>query len=113
MSTEDRLHELRKRREEAKLGGGRARIEKQHQAGKLTARERIDLLLDPGTFEETDAFVTHNASAFAKDKNKALGDGVVTGFGRIDGLLVYVFAQDFTVFGGSLGLAYASKITKI
>jgi acetyl-CoA carboxylase carboxyltransferase component len=113
MTRDDRAHELRKLREEAKLGGGQARIDKQHQAGKLTARERIDLLLDPGTFEETDAFVTHNATRFGLDKSRPLGDGVVTGWGRIDGRLVYVFAQDFTVFGGSLGLAYAAKICKI
>jgi acetyl-CoA carboxylase carboxyltransferase component len=113
MTQDDRVHELQKLREQAKLGGGAARIAKQHEAGKLTARERIELLLDPGTFEETDAFVTHNVTRFGLDKNKPLGDGVVTGFGRIDGRLVYVFAQDFTVFGGSLGLAYASKICKI
>ncbi|HWH08105.1 MAG TPA: acyl-CoA carboxylase subunit beta [Candidatus Thermoplasmatota archaeon] len=113
MTSEDRLNALRKLREQAQLGGGRERIQKQHAAGKLTARERIDLLLDAGTFEELDAFVTHNVTRFGMDKNKPLGDGVVTGFGRVDGRLVYVFAQDFTVFGGSLGLAYASKICKI
>src|SRR6266513_682531 len=113
MTSDDRLNHLRKLREEAKLGGGRARVEKQHQAGKLTARERLDLLLDPGSFEELDAFVTHQVSRFGLDKNKPLGDGVVTGSGRIDGRLVYAFAQDFTVFGGSLGLAYAGKICKV
>jgi acetyl-CoA carboxylase carboxyltransferase component len=113
MSREDRMEELRKLREQAKLGGGRARIEKQHQAGKLTARERIDLLLDAGSFQELDSFVVHQATRFGMDKNRPMGDGVVTGYGRVDGRLVYVFAQDFTVFGGSLGLAHASKITKV
>jgi acetyl-CoA/propionyl-CoA carboxylase carboxyl transferase subunit len=113
MTSEDRVDQLRKLREQARLGGGPERIAKQHKAGKLTARERIDLLLDPGTFEELDPFVVHQVSRFGMDKNKPLGDGVVTGYGRVDGRLVYIFAQDFTVFGGSLGLAYASKITKI
>ena len=113
MTSEDRISELRKVREQTRLGGGRARIEKQHKAGKLTARERIDLLLDPGSFVEHDAFVTHQATRFGMGENKPMGDGVVTGQGKIDGRLVYVFAQDFTVFGGSLGLAHASKITKV
>ena len=113
MTQEDRIAQLRKLREQTRLGGGRARIEKQHAAGKLTARERIDLLLDPGTFVELDAFVTHQATRFGMDKNRPMGDGVVTGHGRVDGRLVYVFAQDFTVFGGSLGLAHAAKICKV
>jgi acetyl-CoA/propionyl-CoA carboxylase carboxyl transferase subunit len=113
MTSEDRLSELRKLREQTRLGGGPARIERQHKAGKLTARERIDLLLDAGTFQEFDAFVVHNVSRFGMEETKPKGDGVVTGMGKVDGRVVYVFAQDFTVFGGSLGLAHASKITKI
>ncbi len=113
MTSDEKVNELRKVREQTRLGGGRARIEKQHASGKLTARERIDLLLDAGTFQEVDAFVVHQATRFGMDKNKPMGDGVVTGFGKVDGRLVYVFAQDFTVFGGSLGLAHAAKICKI
>jgi propionyl-CoA carboxylase beta chain len=109
----DRVEELRRKKEEVKLGGGKDRIEKQHRQGKLTARERIEHLLDPGTFKELDAFVLHQCTHFGLDKKKYLGDGVVTGYGSIDGRLVYIFAQDFTVFGGSLGDAYANKICKI
>ena len=105
--------ELEKRREEALLGGGRERIEKQHKDGKLTARERIALLLDEGTFVELDRFVTHRCTDFEMEKKKFWGDGVVTGYGKIDGRLVYVFSQDFTVFGGALGMAFAEKICKI
>jgi propionyl-CoA carboxylase beta chain len=105
-----RLKELE---EQAQLGGGEARIQKQHEAGKLTARERLDLLLDPGSFSELDKFVTHRASDFGMAEKKILGDGVVTGYGTIDGRRVFVFAQDFTVFGGSLSGAYAQKICKI
>ena len=94
-------------------GGGAARIEKQHAAGKLTARERLDLLLDPGSFVEVDRFVTHRCADFGMQEQKVLGDGVVTGYGTVDGRRVFVFAQDFTVFGGSLSAAYASKIVKI
>jgi len=94
-------------------GGGQARIKKQHAAGKLTARERIDQLLDPGSFVELDRFVTHRCSDFGMQEQKVLGDGVVTGHGTVDGRRVFVFAQDFTVFGGSLSGAYASKICKI
>ena len=83
-------------------GGGKARIEKQHEGGKLTARERIDLLLDPGSFVEIDRFVTHRCTDFGMEQQKILGDGVVTGYGLVDGRKVFVFAQDFTVFGGSL-----------
>ncbi|MGZ8436979.1 MAG: acyl-CoA carboxylase subunit beta [Candidatus Limnocylindrales bacterium] len=100
-------------RAEAMLGGGAVRIERQHAWGKLTARERLDLLLDPGTFVELDAFVTHRATEFGLDENHVLGDGVVTGHGTIDGRLVFVFSQDFTVFGGSLSEAYAEKICKV
>ncbi len=94
-------------------GGGAKRIDKQHAAGKLTARERIDLLMDPGTFTELDRFVTHRCNDFGMPDKKFLGDGVVTGYGEVRGRLTYVFAQDFTVFGGSLSSAYASKICKI
>ncbi|HVM29619.1 MAG TPA: acyl-CoA carboxylase subunit beta [Candidatus Limnocylindrales bacterium] len=105
-----RLHELRR---QARLGGGEKRIEQQHQRGKLTARERLELLLDADTFVELDAFVTHRASDFGLDKQRHLGDGVVTGHGRIDGRQVFVFSQDFTVFGGSLSEAHAEKICKV
>ena len=100
-------------REQAHLGGGQRRIDSQHARGKLTARERIDLLLDPGSFQELDAFVTHRSTDFGLDKERYLGDGVVTGCGSIDGRLVYVFSQDFTVFGGSLSEAHAEKICKV
>lgn len=98
---------------QALAGGGQARIERQHAAGKLTARERVDLLLDPGSFTELDRFVTHRCSDFNMQDQKVLGDGVVTGHGTVDGRRVFVFAQDFTVFGGSLSAAYASKIVKV
>src|ERR1700719_2407297 len=94
-------------------GGGATRIAKQHEAGKLTARERVDLLLDPGSFVEMDRFVVHRCTDFDMDKNKILGDGVVTGWGLVDGRKVVVFAQDFTVIGGSLSSAYAEKICKV
>ncbi len=100
-------------RAQAQLGGGENRIEQQHAKGKLTARERLDLLLDPGSFVEFDAFVTHRATDFGLDKQRYLGDGVVTGHGTIDGRLVFVFSQDFTVFGGSLSEAHAEKICKV
>lgn len=110
---DERVEELRKKREAAMIGGGRERIEDQHKKGKLTARERINILLDAGSFRELDAFVLHQCTHFGLEKKRYLGDGVVTGYGTIDGRLVYVFAQDFTVFGGSLGEAYANKICKI
>ena len=114
MSTnKERLDRLDRMRDEARLGGGEARIERQHGAGKLTARERLDLLLDPGSFVELDAFVTHRATEFGMAEQRILGDGVVTGHGTIDGRLVFVFSHDFTVFGGSLSEAYAEKICKI
>jgi propionyl-CoA carboxylase beta chain len=112
-TNEERLHRLEQMRAEALLGGGATRIERQHASGKLTARERLDLLLDPGSFTELDAFVTHRATEFGLDENHVLGDGVVTGHGTIDGRLVFVFSQDFTVFGGSLSEAYAEKICKV
>ena len=107
------LARLEARDQEAMLGGGADAIEKQHARGKLTARERIEALLDPGTFRELDRFVTHDCTDFGMEQKKVLGDGVVTGYGRVDGRLIYVFAQDFTVFGGSLSGAYARKICKI
>ncbi len=110
---EVQLEELRRRDAEAEKGGGEDRTAKQHAAGKLTARERLDLLLDPGSFAEIDKFVTHRCTDFGMEKKKIPGDGVVTGYGRIDGRLVYVFSQDFTVFGGSLGMAFANKVCKI
>jgi len=113
MGLKENLEELARRSQEAELGGGEERIRKQHEAGKLTARERIDVLLDPGTFVEVDKFKTHRATDFGMQERKILGDGVVTGYGRIDGRLVYVFSQDFTVFGGSLSGAFAEKVVKI
>ena len=114
MSTIDpkiqRLYDLR---EQAKQGGGADRVEKQHKQGKLTARERIDLLLDSGSFRELDMFVTHRATDFGMEDKKYLGDSVVTGWGTIEGRLVYVFSQDFTVFGGSLSQVHAEKILKV
>ncbi|MEN2281983.1 acyl-CoA carboxylase subunit beta [Algoriphagus sp. SE2] len=104
---------LKKKNQEALLGGGVKRIEAQHKKGKLTARERIDLLLDEGTFQELDKFVMHRAKDFGLDKEHYLGDGVVTGYGEVNGRLVYVFSQDFTVFGGSLSETHAEKICKI
>jgi len=109
----DRLHDLRKRKDRSRFGGGEKRIDDQHKKGKLTARERIELLLDPGTFEEVDALVEHRSYDFGLEKQKYPGDGVVTGSGKIDGRLVFVFSQDFTVFGGSLSEAHAEKICKI
>src|SRR5277367_6548386 len=109
----DRMEELRKRSAEAEAGGGAERREREHKAGKLSARERIDLLLDEGTFEELDKFVRHRCVDFGAEEQRPAGDGFVTGFGRIDGRLMYVFAQDFTVFGGSLSEANAEKIVKI
>ena len=110
MKNKEKLDLLRAMREEAKLGGGLDRIEKQHKSGKLTARERLDLLLDPGSFIELGMFVTPRATSFGKEKKKFYGDGVVTGSGLIDGREVFVFAQDFTVMGGSLGEEHAKKI---
>ena len=107
------LEKLEERRSNARLGGGAKRIEAQHGRGKLTARERIDLLLDPGSFEEFDMFVEHRCTDFGMEKSKIPGDGVVTGWGTVNGRVVYVFAKDFTVFGGSLSEAHARKITKI
>jgi propionyl-CoA carboxylase beta chain len=107
------IEELERRRDNARLGGGQARIDAQHKRGKLTARERIELLMDENSFEEFDTFVEHRCAEFGMDKQKTPGDGVVTGWGTINGRVVYVFAKDFTVFGGSLSQAHAQKMTKI
>ena len=113
MSLEEKLNQLEKMRAEARLGGGQKRIDAQHKKGKLTARERIELLVDANSFEEFDMFVTHRTSDFGLDEQKVLGDGVVTGCAKIDGRMVFLFSQDFTVFGGSLSGAHAEKICKI
>ncbi len=113
MAIEDKIKILLEKRELAKLGGGVSRIESQHKKGKLTARERIEILLDEGSFEEFDMFVTHTSHDFGLDEQKILSDGVVTGYGTIDGRVVYLYSQDFTVFGGSLSEAYARKICKV
>src|SRR6266540_3525274 len=102
MSMREKLELLERRRAESELGGGASRLKAQHEKGKLSARERLDLLLDEGTFVELDRFVVHRSTDFGLENQKIYGDGVVTGHGRIDGRLVYVFSQDFTVFGGSL-----------
>jgi propionyl-CoA carboxylase beta subunit len=113
MSGQHRFEELRRRQAQAELGGGEERIRRQHKAGKKTARERLELLLDPASFLEVDRFVVHQSHDFGMEDQKVLGDGVVTGSGRIHGRPVFVFAQDFTVFGGSLSEAYARKICKV
>jgi acetyl-CoA carboxylase carboxyltransferase component len=113
MGINELIDDLRKKKEEARLGGGAKAIEAQHSKGKLTARERLERLLDEGSFREIDVFVTHRATEFGMAERKYLGDGVVTGWGTINGRQVFVFAQDFTVFGGSLGEAHAAKICKV
>src|SRR5438094_1113124 len=113
MSMREKLELLQQKRSESEQGGGADRIETQHKKGKMTARERLDVLLDPGSFVELDRFVTHRATDFGLAEQKILGDGVVTGWGRVEGRLVYVFSQDFTVFGGSLSEAHAEKICKV
>ena len=105
----DKFDQLEAKKAEAVLGGGEKRIESQHKKGKLTARERVDLLLDHGSFQEMGQLVTHRSTNFGLDKTKFYGDGVVTGYGTIDGRLVYVFSQDFTVLGGSLAEEHAKK----
>lgn len=112
-TVKEKIQKFRDLKEESKLGGGKERIEAQHKKGKLTARERIDLLLDPGSFVELDPFVTHRCTDFGMDKRIILGDGVVTGYGTIDGRLVFVFSHDFTVFGGSLGEMFGKKVCKV
>ena len=113
MDIYDTIHDLYDRKQEIELGGGDEKIAKQHAKGKLTARERINLLVDPGTFVEINAFIEHNCVDFGLDQEKSPGDGVVTGYGKVNGRMVYVFAQDFTVFGGALGEMHAKKIAKI
>src|SRR4029077_13850205 len=109
----DILDKLEARRARARDGGGKARIEAQHKRGKLTARERVELIMDKGSFEEFDMFVEHRTSEFGMEGTKIPGDGVVTGFGTVNGRSVFVFAKDFTVFGGSLSETHAQKIIKI
>jgi acetyl-CoA carboxylase carboxyltransferase component len=113
MTVDPKIGKLREMRDQALLGGGQARIDRQHAKGKLTARERIEGLLDPGTFRELDMFVTHRTEGFGMEEKKILSDSVVTGWGQVDGRLVYVFSQDFTVFGGSLGEVHAEKVCKV
>jgi propionyl-CoA carboxylase beta chain len=113
MTMREKLELLERRRAESEQGGGAKRLKTQHDKGKLSARERLDLLLDEGSFVELDRFVTHRSSDFGLETQKVYGDGVVTGYGRIDGRLVYVFSQDFTVFGGSLSESFAEKIVKV
>ena len=109
----DIVHQLEEKRAAAELGGGQRRVDAQHRKGKLTARERIELLLDPGSFEEWDMFVEHRCTDFGMDQQSIPGDGVVTGYGTVNGRIVFLFSQDFTVFGGSLSEAHAEKICKI
>jgi propionyl-CoA carboxylase beta chain len=113
MGIEEMRKELDRKNQEALLGGGKDRIEKQHEAGKLTARKRLDLLVDKGTFVELDRFVTHRCGDFGMEGRKFLGDGIITGHGKINGRLVFVFSQDFTVLGGTLSLTVAEKICKV
>lgn len=113
MASDKKVERLKQKREDAKKGGGEKRIKKQHDKGKLTARERVDLLLDKNSFEEIDPFVTHRSDKFGLEEKKIDGDGVVTGYGKIHGRPIYVFSQDFTVFGGSLSETHAEKICKI
>ena len=113
MSENPKIKQLDDKRAKSRLGGGIERVEVQHKKGRLTARERLDLLLDKGSFREVDAFVLHRTHDFGLDKQKFMGDSVVTGWGTIEGRLTYVYSQDFTVFGGSLGEVHAEKICKI
>src|SRR6186997_2808442 len=113
MTMREKLELLERRRAESEQGGGESRLKAQHEKGKLSARERLDLLLDEGSFVELDRFVVHRSTDFGLETQKFYGDGVVTGHGKIDGRLVYVFSQDFTVFGGSLSESFAEKIVKI
>ena len=113
MTIHDKLQRLEEMGRAAEQGGGADRIQAQHDRGKLSARERLDLLLDEGSFVELDRFVTHRSSDFGLEDKKILGDGVVTGYGTIHGRLVYAYSQDFTVFGGSLSETHAEKIVKL
>src|SRR5512134_2713200 len=112
-TVEDRIEELRKRKRTARTPGGRDAAKKQHDKGKLTARERLDVLMDQGSFVETDPFAVHRAHDFGMDRRRPPGDGIVTGYGTIDGRKVFVASQDFTVFGGSMGEVHAQKVTKV
>src|SRR5207302_135505 len=113
MGVKENLEELERRNRDALLGGGEERLRRQHEEGKLSARERVEQLLDPGTFVELDRFKTHRCSDFGMTERRILGDGVVTGHGTVDGRRVFVFSQDFTVFGGSLSGAFAEKVCKV
>jgi acetyl-CoA carboxylase carboxyltransferase component len=113
MSSENRILHLQELKDRAKLGGGKKRIQSQHERGKFTARERVAKLLDKGSFEEFDTFVTHQCTDFEMEKNRPFTDGVITGYGTIHGRTVFLFAQDFTIFGGSLSMAHAEKIIKV
>src|SRR4026209_747131 len=113
MTMRKKLEQLEKRQTEAAPGGGEKRLKAQHEKGKLSARERLELLLDEGSLVELDRFVVHRSTDFGLGSQKFYGDGVVTGHGKIDGRLVYVFSQDFTVFGGSLSESFAEKIVKV
>ncbi|HYQ59783.1 MAG TPA: carboxyl transferase domain-containing protein, partial [Desulfatiglandales bacterium] len=113
MNIDDKIQALQKRDLEAEMGGGQDKIDDQHGKGKMTARERIAYLLDEGSFQEIDKFVVHRCHDFGMDGKKIPGDGVVTGYGRINGRLVFFFSQDFTVFGGSLSETFGQKICKV
>src|SRR5262245_7767015 len=113
MALKENLEELKSRDDEALQGGGPERIKRHHEAGKFTARERVELLLDPGSFVELDRLKTHRCTDFDMDKKKTPGDGVVTGYGTVDGRQIFVFSQDFTVFGGSLSGAFSEKVCKV
>ena len=113
MSTQAKIEKMRTRAAKILAAGGPDRVEKQHKSGKLTARERIEVLLDPGSFVELDRFVSHRCTNFGMEKKELPGEGVTTGYGTVEGRLVYVFAQDFTVEGGSLGEMHAAKIVKV
>src|SRR5690606_104538 len=112
-SMQEIIRQLKEKREQARLGGGQKRIDAQHRKGKLTARERIELLLDDDSFEEWDMYKEHRCTDFGMDAEHVPGDGVVTGYGTINGRLVFIFSQDFTVFGGSLSETHAEKICKV
>ena len=113
MEIEAKIKELEKRNREAELGGGQKRIDQQHTKGKMTARERLDYLLDKGSFREIDKFVVHRCHDFGMEKKKIAGDGVVTGHGTINGRPVFLFSQDFTVFGGSLSGAFSQMVCRV
>jgi len=112
-TTKEKIAELKRRDDEAKMGGGQGRIDAQHAKGKMTARERIEALLDEGSFSEFDRFVVHRCNDFGMEKTKIPGDGVVTGYGTVNGRPLFVFSQDFTVFGGSLSGPFGEKVCKV